>query len=175
MPGLNHSRVDRLSRVLLSDQPTNPAAATLGLAYILQAAGERSSMPVLHAAADGVRRVVAGQGWQAEPPERRMVRVADAVGTIRADRHLQTQLLHVSYLACHATSRTALAAGQVGVADELRRLELGLDVALHHPSRATSGAGVGLQDAVSRWSLQMSAALERPSVAVQQLAARTAV
>lgn len=174
MPGLNHSRADRLARALLSDPPTHPAAAAIGLAYILQAAGERRSMPVLRSAADGVRRVVAGQGWRAEPPEQRMVQVADAVGTIRNDRHLQTQLLHVSYLACHAAMRTALAARQVGVVDELARVELGLDVALHHPSRATKGGGVGLQEAVSRWTLQVSAAVERPSVAVQQLAARTA-
>jgi len=49
MPGLNHSRADRLARALLSDPPTEPAAAILGLAYILQAAGERSSFPVLQA------------------------------------------------------------------------------------------------------------------------------
>ncbi|GAB2480227.1 hypothetical protein GCM10027030_12810 [Luteococcus sediminum] len=113
MPALRPSEADRLARHLLIDEPGDVAASVMGLAYIVDAASQRTRQdadggaPILEVSASALARVLRSRSWKTASPAPAMVAVADAIGQIEPDPGVERELVHVSYLAAHATSRVA--------------------------------------------------------------------
>jgi len=179
---LRPSEADRLARRLLIDDSGELAASVMGLAYVVDAASQRTRQDadrvasILELSASALTHVLQSRSWKTEPPAPAMVAVADAVGQIRPGHGVERELVHVAYLAAHATSRVAAGAGDGEVLGAVRAVELGLDAALHGNAPGTHRPDVGREfsTAVMEWARAVDRSALRPSVMTQLVTARAA-
>ncbi len=182
MPALRSSDADRLARHLLIDDPDELAASVMGLAYVVDAASQRTRQDadgvasILEVSASALTHVLQSRSWKTEPPAPAMVAVADAIGQIRPRHGVERELVHVAYLAAHATSRVAARAGDGEVLGAVRAVELGLDAALHGraPGKQRPDVGSEFSAAVMEWARAVDRCAQRPSVMTQLVTARAA-
>ena len=182
MSALRPSEADRLARRLLIDDHGDVAASVMGLAYVVDAASQRArqdadgAASILEVSASAVTQVLRSRSWKTVSPARAMVAVADAVGQIRPGHGVERELVHVAYLATHATSGVAARAGDAEVLSTVRAVELGLDAALHGNAPDTHRPEVGSEfsSAVMEWARAVDRCAQRPSVMTQLVTARGA-
>ncbi len=180
MPALRPSEADRLARRLLVDDPGDLAASVMGLAYVVDAASQRAghhadgAAPILEVSASALTHVLQSRSWKTASPAPAMVAVADAVGQIRPGPGVERELVHVSYLAAHATSKVATRAGDGEVLAAVRAVELGLDAALHGraPGKHRPDVGSEFSTAVMEWARAVDRCAQGPSVMTQLVTAR---
>ncbi|GAA1398041.1 hypothetical protein [Luteococcus peritonei] len=182
MPGLRPSEADRLARHLLVDDPGDLAASVMGLVYVVDAASQRAGQDagdvasILEVSGSALTHVLQSRSWKTEVPAPAMVAVADAIGQMRPGHGVERELVHVAYLAAHATSRVATTAGNGEVLGAVRAVELGLDAALHGhaPGKHRSDVGSEFSTAVMEWARAVDRCAQRPSVMTQLVTARAA-
>lgn len=154
----------------------------MGLAYVVDAANQRTRQDadgvasILKVSASALTHVLQSRSWKTEVPAPAMVAVADAIGQIRPGHGVERELVHVAYLAAHATSRDAARAGDGEVLGAVRAVELGLDAALHGqtPGKHRPDVGSEFSTAVMEWARAVDRCAQRPSVMTQLVAARAA-
>lgn len=182
MPGLRPSEADRLARHLLVDDPGDLAASVMGLAYVVDAASQRTrqdaagAATILEVSASALTHVLQSRSWKTEVPAPAMVAVADAIGQMRPGHGVERELVHVAYLAAHAASKVAAKAGNGEVLGAVRAVELGLDAALHGhaPGKHRADIGREFSTAVMEWARAVDRRAQRPSVMTQLVTARAA-
>ncbi|GAA1375513.1 hypothetical protein GCM10009638_12630 [Luteococcus sanguinis] len=182
MSALRPLQADRLARRLLIDDPGDVAASVMGLAYVMDAARQRARhdadrvASILGVSASALTHVLQSRSWKTEAPAPAMVAVADAIGQIQPGPGVERELVHVAYLAAHATSGVSARAGDGEVLGAVRAVELGLDAALHGqaPGQHRPDLGSEFGAAVMEWARAVDRSALRPSVMTQLVTARAA-